>query len=549
MKNIIAFVLFIYLTGSVFPQEPSNHKGAALKHVFKPDVFSEYSVVVQDSTVIEVYDTLTGTWKKHKIKIYEYDDEWNPTFITDYIDTDFTGDWIPTERAIMADGRYGEIQHWNQVSQIWTDSILYEYEDNVTTRKFWNKTQSYWENYSRYEAEYDNWGEWIGGTYYLWNRGAGSWDKESRDHTFWSSLLDAIVWETDVWSTADNEWKSFKREEVYEDDDLNISQVLYYNWNASSSEWDIYEKDEFTFTDIVGTRGYIFQFVTSKWINNSWVLSERTTAYINEHRFAIDLVSSNYTSGQYICIGAQIEEIRYKTSGGSELTISGLPEGVDGVWDSDTLTISGTPTEAGEFTYIITLTGEDGEVTEEGTITVRPIGTITLSSAPGTDNQSLVVNTPLTNITYLTTGNMTVSFEGLPAGLVGRFNPPTTTATISGTPTETGVFDYKVSLFMACGDGFATGTITVNTASSVTQTELSEPIIYPNPFSTHLSIDYDNWNPAVFELTNLNGQEIIRTQLTGRNILDVSGLENGLYFYKIISEEKIIQGRLIKIDR
>jgi hypothetical protein len=63
-----------------------------------------------------------------------------------------------------------------------------------------------------------------------------------------------------------------------------------------------------------------------------------------------------------------------------------------------------TPTVAGTFNYTITLTGGCGTVTATGTITVTASSTIVLTSATGTDAQTVCINTPITNITYATTG-------------------------------------------------------------------------------------------------------------------------------------------------
>src|SRR5664279_2811846 len=83
---------------------------------------------------------------------------------------------------------------------------------------------------------------------------------------------------------------------------------------------------------------------------------------------------------------------------------TGLPTGVNGNWASNVVTISGTPSVTGSFPYTVSLTGGCGSGSASGTITVTGSSTINLSSAAGTNSQTVCTNTAITNITYATTG-------------------------------------------------------------------------------------------------------------------------------------------------
>jgi subtilisin family serine protease len=85
--------------------------------------------------------------------------------------------------------------------------------------------------------------------------------------------------------------------------------------------------------------------------------------------------------------------------------------------------------------------------------------TIVLSSANGTDNQTQCSSFPITPITYATTVVNGASFSGLPPGINGVWSA--NGITISGTATQTGVYNYSVKTTSNCDTATATGTIVI----------------------------------------------------------------------------------------
>jgi uncharacterized protein (TIGR02145 family) len=79
---------------------------------------------------------------------------------------------------------------------------------------------------------------------------------------------------------------------------------------------------------------------------------------------------------------------------------TGLPAGVTAAWASNTITISGTPTEDGTFNYSIPLTGGCGSVNATGTITV----TAAAASIPGnaTCTGAIISATPCSSVSGAT---------------------------------------------------------------------------------------------------------------------------------------------------
>ena len=158
-----------------------------------------------------------------------------------------------------------------------------------------------------------------------------------------------------------------------------------------------------------------------------------------------------------LCINTVLTNITHATTLATGIgTATGLPAGVSAAWAANVITISGTPTASGTFSYSIPLTGGCGMVNATGTITVTTNTAGAASSTP-----TLCINTALTNITHTTTGATGIgSATGLPAGVSAAW--AANVITISGTPTASGTFNYSIPLTGGCGTVNATGTITVN---------------------------------------------------------------------------------------
>ncbi|MBK7710007.1 MAG: hypothetical protein IPJ37_02815 [Bacteroidales bacterium] len=143
-----------------------------------------------------------------------------------------------------------------------------------------------------------------------------------------------------------------------------------------------------------------------------------------------------------------------------------------GNWAANVVTISGSPstTVGSPFSYTVNLTGGCGTVTATGSITVTPANTITLTSAPATTSQTVCISSPITNITYTTTGATGATFSGLPTGVTGNW--AANVVTISGSPSTTvgSPFSYTVNLTGGCGTVTETGSITVTPANTITLT-------------------------------------------------------------------------------
>jgi hypothetical protein len=98
--------------------------------------------------------------------------------------------------------------------------------------------------------------------------------------------------------------------------------------------------------------------------------------------------------------------------------------------------------------------------------------------------------------------------------------------------------------------GTVAGTVTFCSSScavGIVEEDLKEVKVYPNPFSNRLTVNAEGYENAKFVLQNILGQKIISQTINGKTDISVTDVESGVYFYSVISENKIISsGKLLK---
>ena len=182
----------------------------------------------------------------------------------------------------------------------------------------------------------------------------------------------------------------------------------------------------------------------------------------------------NSISDQLLCPGDATTAVAFSGTGTSynwinDNTSIGLAASGTGTIPSFTATNSSSTQQVAIIivTPIYTNNGVDCTGTPETfTFTVEPDNTISLSSASGTDNQSVCINEPVTVINFASTGATGATFSGLPTGVNGSWT--LNTVTVSGTPTVSGTFNYTITLTGGCGNVTESGTITVNPTPTTT---------------------------------------------------------------------------------
>lgn len=141
---------------------------------------------------------------------------------------------------------------------------------------------------------------------------------------------------------------------------------------------------------------------------------------------------SEASSNPILCVNATMTNVTHTTTGATGIGIaSNLPAGVTVSWASNTITITGVPTESGTFNYSIPLTGGCGNVSATGTIVVNPLPTIPTAGTPtnptctvptgsvplsGLPSSGTIVQTGYRSDSYAITGGGTQVISGLLPG-------------------------------------------------------------------------------------------------------------------------------------
>jgi hypothetical protein len=69
--------------------------------------------------------------------------------------------------------------------------------------------------------------------------------------------------------------------------------------------------------------------------------------------------------------------------------------------------------------------------------------------------------------------------------------------------------------------------------------------LYPNPTSDHLHYELSPNNPFKFEIYDIMGRKCI-SESASSGVIDISSLKNGIYIFKIFSNNQILTKKIIK---
>jgi uncharacterized protein (TIGR02145 family) len=143
-------------------------------------------------------------------------------------------------------------------------------------------------------------------------------------------------------------------------------------------------------------------------------------------------------------------------------------------------TVSNTGVVTGQSPGNTTITYTNSNACQAtASFTVIASSAASLTSAAGTNAQTVGMNSNIVTITYAVSGGGGVTFSNLPSGVSGNYDASTATATISGAPLVSGVFTYTLNL--TCGT--ATGTITVRNVTNLSNFPSLTSYFYDGSFT------------------------------------------------------------------
>lgn len=164
----------------------------------------------------------------------------------------------------------------------------------------------------------------------------------------------------------------------------------------------------------------------------------------------------------------------------------------------------------------------------------------------GSSNQTVVIGSAIVNFAYAWDNATTVTISGMPKGITVAINTTTKLVSISGTPTELGVFNFSITTVGGSPDSTRKGSITVNDVTTdVTSEALSHDwFVYPNPSQGGITIEKP-YSEASVKVYNAIGQLVSHTPFHHKVELGTE-LPIGIYILYITEGDQSKTVRWIK---
>jgi hypothetical protein len=92
-----------------------------------------------------------------------------------------------------------------------------------------------------------------------------------------------------------------------------------------------------------------------------------------------------------------------------------------------------------------------------------------------------------------------------------------------------------------------TFTATFEIATGIAGFKSALPLqVYPNPATNNITVILPDNTTATFTLYDLQSKALIRQDINKKEVISVSGLASGIYFYSVITPKEQYQGKIVK---
>lgn len=240
---------------------------------------------------------------------------------------------------------------------------------------------------------------------------------------------------------------------------------------------------------------------TGQNVNTATITGSQPDQVINNDQSS---VTTNTGSGdRVVCVGTVMDNIIFDIpSGTTNVKVTGLPDGITGIYDNRTkkLTISGTPTTAGP-TKTYTVTGTAGNaLTITGNITVNGKVSTPVFNSGLTDKRCVGAGTDTYVATATNTTEIVYSILPLAAGVIDAASGKVTwnntfTGTATITATARGCEEKKTDFIVSVS---ALPNLTLGAEPEICQGFTASSLSYTNPLNNPVTYSI-TWNTAGFD--------------------------------------------------
>lgn len=268
------------------------------------------------------------------------------------------------------------------------------------------------------------------------------------------------------------------------------------------------------------------------------------------------------SSSQEITLGEAIVDFAYKWENATSVSVEGLPKGVEYNinYSEERVYISGTPTEGGEFQFIVTTIGNEPDARKKGKIIVHFVDAPEIvKHGAGSSNQTLVVGDTIEEFSYSWSNCFTVVVEGLPNGVVATIDNDNKTVSFSGTTDDLpGEYDYTITTQGGTTDVVTRGTFVIKDPdvqdpdiqdSGIDDVEKVKFYVAPNPMLTSTTVCLENADetvPVKWKINDMSGIAVLfGNENTNKFTIERGDLSDGIYVLTITTEMETITKMLV----